>query len=226
MSVDQIPDLGAQHLEAVTGAAFNSGIGHGLADLLEDIIGRQPGVRTVCDLGCGNGHLAGRLGRRGLTVVGIDASPAYLDIARRHHGSDRVTFAQGLIGEQLCEQLRVHQPPFDLVVSSDVIEHLYDPLQLIATAFGVLRPGGIAVIGTPYHGYMKNVAISALGKWDVHHSVHWLGGHIKFFSVNSLRRMMQQTGFNEPQFHYYGRWPGFWKNMVAVATRPDTVARA
>jgi len=225
MSLDPIPDGGTHHPEAADGAAFNSAVGRGLADHLEEIIGQQPKVGTVCDLGCGNGHLAGRLGRRGLTVVGVDASPTYLETARRIHGGDGATFMQAMIGDGLSEALVRGRAPFDLVVSSDVIEHLYDPRALLTTAFAILRPGGTVVIATPYHGYLKNVAISVLGRWDTHHSVHWLGGHIKFFSVHSLRRMMLEAGFEQPRFSFYGRWPGFWKNMIAVATRPGTASQ-
>lgn len=221
----QVPDSGAVHPEAAGGTAFNGAVGLGVAQTVLGIIAAQPCVKTICDLGCGNGYLAGQLGARGYSVVGVDASETYLQIAREHNAGQRVTFVQGLIDTNLARELVAAHGPFDLVVSSDVIEHLYDPLELLKTALLLLRPGGTAVIGTPYHGYWKNVAISVLGKWDVHHSVHWHGGHIKFFSVASLRNLMRHAGFADPRFEYYGRLPGFWKNMIAVTTRPDSAAR-
>ena len=219
MSGGQVPDSGAFHPAAAGGIAFNGQVGRGLAEVVLGIVARQSGVMTICDLGCGNGYLAGELGKRGFSVLGIDASDTYLEIARQHNGSDRVSFMKGLIGAELAHRLRSEHEPFDLVVSSDVIEHVYDPLEFLEAAFTLLRPGGTAVIGTPYHGYWKNVAISLTGKWDVHHSVHWHGGHIKFFSVASLANMMRHAGFADPRFEFYGRFPGFWKNMIAVTTR-------
>ncbi len=216
----EVPDGGAFHPEAAGGDAFNSRVGRGVADTLLGIITARSGVKTICDLGCGNGYLAGQLGARGHTVLGIDASDTYLDAARRHNSSARVTYLTALIDADLVRRLAETHEPFDFVVSSDVIEHLYDPLEFLQTARALLKPGGIAVIGTPYHGYLKNVAISVTGKWDVHHSVHWHGGHIKFFSISSLRNMLMQAGFSEPRFHYYGRFPGFWKNMIAVTRKP------
>jgi len=220
MSGGDVPDSGAVHPEAARGIAFNGDVGRGVADLLLGIIGAQSGVRTICDLGCGNGYLAGELGKRGFSVLGVDASDTYLEFARSRNSSEQVTFMNGLIDMGLPQQLLAGRPPFDLVVSSDVIEHIYDPLEFLNTALALLRPGGSAVIGTPYHGYLKNVAISLTGKWDVHHSVHWHGGHIKFFSVPSLRSMLLHAGFGEPRFEYYGRFPGFWKNMIAVTRKP------
>ena len=215
----EVPDGGAVHPEAAGGIAFNGDVGRGLAEVVLAIVERQHGVSTICDLGCGNGYLAGQLGTRGFSVLGIDASDTYLAVARRHNSSERVSFRKGLIGDELAHQLRISHAPFDLVVSSDVIEHVYNPLDFLKTAFALLRPGGVAIIGTPYHGYLKNIAISVTGKWDSHHSVGWHGGHIKFFSVSSLTSMIKEAGFGEPHFEYYGRFPGFWKNMIAVARK-------
>ena len=221
----EVPDSGAYHPEAAGGVAFNGRVGIGVANTIIRIITAQAGIRSICDLGCGNGYLAGQLGARGYTVLGVDASDTYLEIAREYNGGNpRVTFAKALIDADLVSQLAATHDPFDLVVSSDVIEHLYDPFEFLKTALALLRPGGVAVVGTPYHGYFKNVAISLAGKWDTHHGVHWHGGHIKFFSVPSLGAMMVRAGFLEPHFQYYGRFPGFWKNMIAVTRKPETVA--
>ena len=215
----QVPDNGAYNLDAADGNAFNGEVGRGIAGVVLAAIARQSGVKTICDLGCGNGFLAGELGRRGFHVLGIDASETYLDFARQRNSSAHVTFMKGLISQQLAHELRSTHGPFDLVVSSDVIEHIYDPLEFLHCAFAILRPGGVAVIGTPYHGYLKNIAISLTGRWDSHHGVHWHGGHIKFFSVASLSNLMRRAGFDEPHYEFYGRFPGFWKNMIAVANK-------
>ena len=190
MSAGDVPDSGAVHPEAAGGIAFNGDVGRGVADVVLGIIAAQSGVRTICDLGCGNGYLAGQLGRRGFSVVGVDASDTYLQIARDHNSSDPVTFVKGLVDSHLPQAAAVRAP----AVRSRRLERrassiIYDPLEFLKTALALLRPGGTAVIGTPYHGYLKNVAISLTGKWDSHHSVDWHGGHIKFFSVPSLTEL-------------------------------------
>jgi len=86
MSGGQVPDSGAFHPAAAGGIAFNGEVGRGLAEAVLGIVARQSGVTTICDLGCGNGYLAGELGKRGFSVLGIDASDTYLDIARQHNG--------------------------------------------------------------------------------------------------------------------------------------------
>jgi 2-polyprenyl-6-hydroxyphenyl methylase/3-demethylubiquinone-9 3-methyltransferase len=197
---------------------MNGRSGEGLARLLVDIVKQQPNVKSICDLGCGNGYLAGLLGQEGYHVLGVDASTSYLAVARQHYASPNVTFEHAVFGVDAVERVgRVG--PFDLVVTSDVIEHLYRPSDLIAVAGAVLRPGGLLVAGTPYHGYLKNLAIAVLDRWDSHHGVHWDGGHIKFFSVHTLRQLVQQAGFSEATFRFYGRMPWLWKNMIVIARK-------
>lgn len=192
--------------------------GERLARGVAGLVATLPAVRTVCDLGCGNGFLCGLLLERGYEVTGVDASESGVDVARRSHGA-RARFERGLIDAHLAARLGPGR--FDAVVSSDVIEHLYRPGELIDCARHLLAPGGWLVLGTPYHGYLKNLALSLLGAWDRHHGVDWDGGHIKFFSVSSLSRMVEARGFRIVRYAYFGRAPWLWRNMVCIARRGD-----
>jgi len=73
-----------------------------------------------------------------------------------------------------------------VVLSLEVVEHLYAPRHYARTVFELLRPGGVAVISTPYHGYWKNLALALMGKLDAHFTALWDHGHIKFWSVRTL----------------------------------------
>lgn len=196
---------------------MNGDIGRALAAVIVDAIATKEGVSSICDLGCGNGYLASRLAARGYHVVGVDASDRLLAVAREHHSSDRIQYHSGFFGPTLAQTLpRAGQ--FDLVVSVDVVEHLYRPMSLIEAADALVKPGGHVVICTPYHGYLKNLAIALLGRWDAHHGVHWDGGHIKFFSVATLRALVSRR-FDVQRFEYFGRFGGFRKNMICIARK-------
>lgn len=199
---------------------LNGRIGAELAALLVKIVGEQQGVRSICDLGCGNGYLAGELGRRGFRVVGLDGSTPYLEIARKHYASANVTFRHAVFGADAAIAAD-DEGAFDLAISSDVVEHLYRPADLVETAARLVRPGGTVIIGTPYHGYWKNLAIALLDKWDEHHGVHWEGGHIKYFSVKTLTHLVTSCGFRDVRFYYYGRGPWLWKNMICIARKVE-----
>lgn len=179
-----------------------------------------PGTR-VLDIGCGNGALGraivtDELLDRGCSLVGVDPSETGIEIARAHH--PRCRWERLLADETLLETLG--EEPFDLVLSFEVVEHVYLPRAWARACYGALRPGGRLVCSTPYHGYLKNVLIAASGGFDRH--VHPLkdGGHIKFFSRATLGALLTEVGFRSATFAGAGRLPGLWKSMVMLAHRP------
>lgn len=192
--------------------------GRALAAEFVSIVAMTGDTKTVCDLGCGNGYLASQLGKAGFSVTGVDASETGIAVARRHYQSDRVDFICADFDSGPAAAL-LEGRRFDVVVSSDVIEHLYRPSTLIVAAARLLNPGGTLIVGTPYHGYLKNVAISALGAWDSHHAPNSDGGHIKFFSVRTLKQLLKHNGFVDTRFRFHGRVRWIAKNMICVAKK-------
>lgn len=193
----------------------NAESGRRLADFLIRLIEKIDGVERICDLGCGNGYLSARLADKGYHVTGIDASQSGIALASNEYISDRLEFICAAIGDDLSNHNLNNK--FDLVISSDVIEHLYRPSDLMESAFQILRPGGHFIVGTPYHGYLKNLALSIFNRWDAHHGVDWDCGHIKFFSVKTLQSIVARHGFSDTRFYFYGRFPWLWKNMLCIA---------
>jgi SAM-dependent methyltransferase len=201
-------------LEWPSAAPGNGDSGAGLADAFVRIVSGLEGVERVCDLGCGNGYLAGKLAAAGFNVTGVDASQSGIEIARQVYSQPSFVFAEI---DKAVELVGTEQ--FDLVVSSDVIEHLYRPAVLFEVAAELLRPEGQIVIGTPYHGYLKNLVLSISGRMDRHFGALDDGGHIKFFSVNTLSSLIQSNGFADLKFDFYGRAPWLWMNMICHARK-------
>ena len=179
----------------------------------------QPGMR-VLDVGCGNGYWAGWFVERGCRVVGLDPSPSGIQVAREAVPPAR--FEEAVVTTDTLAQLG--EDPFDLVVSFEVVEHVYSPKTWAQGCFSALKPGGTLVCSTPYHGYFKNLALAVTGKWDHHHQPLNEGGHIKFWSVPSLSRQLEEVGFRDVRFQGAGRYPGLWKSMVLAARRPGLSA--
>jgi 2-polyprenyl-3-methyl-5-hydroxy-6-metoxy-1,4-benzoquinol methylase len=175
----------------------------------------KPGAR-VLDIGCGNGFTAGQFYSRGCTVVGIDLSNEGIQHARRaHHG---VRFELMPADDRVLQNLACE--PFDLVVSTEVVEHLYAPRPYIAGCFAALKPGGRLVLSTPYHGYLKNLVLAVTGHFDIHADPLWDGGHIKLWSRKSLSALLAEAGFTCLQFQGTGRLPFLWMTMVMAGDRP------
>jgi 2-polyprenyl-3-methyl-5-hydroxy-6-metoxy-1,4-benzoquinol methylase len=171
----------------------------------------------VLDVGCGNGFLCGEFLKRGCKVVGTDLSAQGIDLARKTYPAGRFE----LIGADADILEQLGEAPFDIVVSTEVVEHLYAPRAWARACFGALKPGGRFICTTPYHGYFKNLLISLLGKWDTHANPLWDGGHIKLWSKSTLAQLLTEIGFKHLEFRGAGRVPGVWMTMIMKAKKPE-----
>lgn len=201
---DQYVEFGWSSGEACESARY---VNPQVFELADGILSRDA---RVLDMGCGNGALAGEFLKRGCYVVGVDLSAEGIATARQHHPTGR--FEQVAARRDVLAIL--DEQPFDLVVSTEVIEHLYAPLEHLEACRNALRNGGRCVISTPYHGYLKNIALSIAGKFDDHVHPNRQGGHIKFWSQATLSREMYEAGFENLRFRGAGRLPYLWKSMV------------
>ena len=165
------------------------------------------------DLGCGNGASAAELKKMGFSVAAVDPSRSGISVARRSYPDIQFEVADG------TDSLAARFGTFDLVISIEVVEHCYDPAALMRTLASLLKPGGVAIVSTPYHGYLKNLALAALNKWDAHMPPLWLGGHIKMFSQATFTKLLRDGGLRDIQLYRVGRIPPFAKSMIGVARR-------
>jgi 2-polyprenyl-6-hydroxyphenyl methylase/3-demethylubiquinone-9 3-methyltransferase len=180
---------------------------------IKEIIARQGIVGRALDLGCGNGSTAQMLHEQGLDVVGID--PSKSGISRAKEAYPHISFYEASAYEDLSKT----HGQFTLVVSLEVIEHLLYPSQLCSVVYNLLSEGGLGIVSTPYHGYIKNIAIAVSGRWDQHHNPTHEGGHIKFFSAKTLGKLLTEAGFRNIGFKRVGRVPLLARSLVAIARK-------
>jgi len=106
-----------------------------------------------------------------------------------------------------------------VVVRLEVNEHVYYPGKYASTLYSLLDDGGTAVISTPYHGYLKNLALAVTGRMDSHFTALWDNGHIKFWSMKTLGLLLKEAGFERLSFLRVGRIPPLAKAMIVVAKK-------
>jgi len=108
-------------------ARFVAELGQGVVDLLAP----QRGER-ILDLGCGDGYLTARLAALGCDVLGVDASAAQVEAARR----------LGVKAEVVDALFLDFESEFDAVFSNATLHWVKDPDRAIANVFRALKPGG------------------------------------------------------------------------------------
>ena len=177
------------------------------------IEGREWPERRAFDLGCGNGATCGMLSGLGFNVTGVD--PSESGIAQARIAFPDVHTHVGSAYDNLAATYGI----FPLVVSLEVIEHCFEPRAFTKTFLSLMAPGGVGLISTPYHSYLKNLALAISGRMESHFTTLWDGGHVKFFSVNTLGRLLKESGAKHVSFMRVGRVPILAKSMVAVVQK-------
>jgi 2-polyprenyl-3-methyl-5-hydroxy-6-metoxy-1,4-benzoquinol methylase len=177
---------------------------------LKKVLETVPPPAEVFELGCGNGSTAGALSNLGYHVTGVDPSLDGIRIARENFPQCRIE--QGSAYDELAGIYGT----FDAVISLEVIEHLFYPRQFASAVAGLLRPDGIAIVSTPYHGYLKNLALALTNKWDSHLTALWDMGHIKFWSQRTITELFAKADLETIDVIRVGRIPQFAKSMIVV----------
>jgi SAM-dependent methyltransferase len=152
---------------------------------------RRPG--RLLDVGCGDGYLLGQLAPLVAEGVGIDPEPAAVDIAE----AMLATLPGCRVFHHPCSRLPFADAEFDLVTSTDVIEHLTDPHRHLIEIRRVLRPGGTLLLTTPMRRPDR--------KWDER--------HVKEFTAAELRAHAT-TYFENVRLVYF--WPSWCSRLYAT----------
>ncbi|MER8710058.1 class I SAM-dependent methyltransferase [Mesorhizobium sp. M1088] len=171
-------------------------------------------VPKLFDLGCGNGSVGNVLNSLGWEVTGVDTSTDGIEQAQRNHPN--LALFEGSAYDDLADRYG----RFPAVISLEVVEHIYAPRLYAKTLFNLVDSGGTAIVSTPYHGYWKNLALATTGALDKHFTALWEHGHIKFWSITTLTKLLSDAGFDNIRFNRVGRIPALAKSMIAIARKP------
>ena len=113
--------------------------------VVERVLGGVSG-KKVLDVGCGGGLLAEEFAKRAALVTGIDLSQPAIEVAREHAagGGLDIDYRVASVGE-LKEEF---WEGFDLILCSEVIEHVGDPRSFLKDCSALLKDGGLFFFST------------------------------------------------------------------------------
>jgi 2-polyprenyl-6-hydroxyphenyl methylase/3-demethylubiquinone-9 3-methyltransferase len=147
---------------------------------------------TAIDIGCGGGLVSEPLARLGATVTAVDADPVAIEAARLHAAQREVPVGYEVgTSEELVEAGR----QFDLVLALEIIEHVADHDEFLATLGELVKPGGLLILST----LNRTLKSLALGVGMAEYVLRWVdpGTHDwrKFVKPSELARGLRGNGF-------------------------------
>jgi SAM-dependent methyltransferase len=139
----------------------------------------------VLDLGCGDGRFTAELARVGAAPTGVDIAEAALNRARAAHPDLDFRLAP------IDGPLPFDDGSFDVVWTTEVIEHVADTARWLSEVRRVLVPRGRLLLTTPSHGRLR-VALSGVEAFS-----DPLGDHLHLYTKGSLENLLAEFGFDE-----------------------------
>ena len=167
---------------------------------------------NVLDVGCGNGNISRFIGSFGHQVLGIDISDTTIEKARELTNMPNVQF-RNVSAEDLMSKEK-----YDVIVCSEVIEHLSLPSGVVVALAGLLKPYGTLIVTVPNGFGPREVLMTKPLQWfrDKTPSLYngikvvkgWMGytgatvqsdaenlTHLQFFSKSALCKLVGGNGF-------------------------------
>lgn len=144
---------------------------------------KVPASASILDVGCSAGPLLRRLHAAGYTnVTGIDLSE---DAIRRCH-------SVGLANTEVMDATnpRYADQSFDLLIASDVLEHIADEVTALRNWLRILKPGGRLLVCVPAFMFL----------WSDHDAVNH---HQRRYTIKALRAALNRVGFVVDRASYW-----------------------
>ena len=157
------------------GHMFSKGYGDDLLGFIDRTVAGR-GINSVVEIGCGGCYILEKLARDGFEVMGIDPSPVAAS-----KGSEK-----GIkVVSDFYPSARA-TGPYDLILHSDVLEHVDDPVGFLRQQRNQLREDGIVIVSTP--DCTRSIELG-----DVSMALHQ---HLNYFDEDSLAFAVTSAGLH------------------------------
>ena len=180
------------------------------------------------EVGCGRGFYlkAADFLSPNLEIIGIDLNSNYLQVARKYVDNPKIKIEKGD-----AHKLRFANESVDLVVASEILEHVDDDLKVLKEMRRVLKKNKKVIVSVPNHNYPfywdpLNWILEKTTKKHLPADKWWLAGiwagHKRLYYEDELKNKIKASGFKiEKSFeqhiivyqqHIFTLWN--WKNIV------------
>jgi 2-polyprenyl-3-methyl-5-hydroxy-6-metoxy-1,4-benzoquinol methylase len=198
------------------------GIGKTRLKKVLNLIGNPRELR-ILDIGCATGYLGSKLKEMGATyVAGIEISAPAAEKAKEVL-NDVYTFDLEKAWPNLGEE------KFDLAVLAEIVEHVFDPVEVLKKVSQYLKPEGEVIITTPNIISWTQRLNYLFGKWEYTDQGVLDFGHIRLFTYRYLKKVLEESGLvlvRENHIIFPGKltkilklWPSLFANQFVIKAR-------
>jgi 2-polyprenyl-3-methyl-5-hydroxy-6-metoxy-1,4-benzoquinol methylase len=181
LRVPDLPELEAHYRTySYTGTANPNTVKayHKLLDSFE----KYRSNNAILDLGCGRGWFLDEAKKRGWNVYGTEFAKEAIELCERKG----IVMKQGDLVDSDFNGLR-----FDVIFSSEVIEHVNNPVAQFKSIYSSLRPGGLVYITTPnWNCYLRR-------KYKASYNIIEYPEHLGYFTKTTIHRGLTSAGFKK-----------------------------
>ncbi len=169
-----------------------------LLDKAEELLG---GKGKLLDIGTGRGETVRRAKLEGWDVIGVEPTASFAGISEKKSGVE--------IRREVVEKCGFPDEEFDVILLEAVLEHLYNPDEVVAEISRILKPGGLFYFDIPNEKglFFKvgNTYQKFKGRdWCVNLSPTFPPFHLFGFSPKSIRMLLKKHGLEVKMWHVYG----------------------
>lgn len=200
--------------------SVNYGIAHTRLKRLMSLVGNISG-KKVLDVGCARGYVGARIKAMGNFVAGIEISEPAAREARKV-----------LDDVKICDIEKDYpkfQIKFDLAILPEILEHVFDPVEVLKKISSLLDDKGEIVITTPNILLWTNRAKILFGRFEYTDQGLMDFGHIRFFTYKFLKKALKDGGFQiikENHIIFPGkltkflkRWPSLFATQFIIKAK-------
>lgn len=141
---------------------------------------------SILDIGCGSGSISLYLANKGHSVTGLDISENAIQACKK--GADKLNLKNVKFIRENFSKTNLPKNAYDMVIFTEVIEHIKDDALAIKTISKILREEGILILSTPS-------IYAPLHKLGLTNEFDRKVGHLRRYSIEQLKKLLIINNF-------------------------------
>lgn len=158
----------------------------------EDFVSELPGNpdARILEIGCSNGNT-------GALALSMNKCGSYIGVELHETAALKAKkkISQVIIGDIEKMELPFEDNSFDVLIMSEVLEHLVDPWNVLRKLHRYMKPGAIILASSPNVSHYRIILMLLRGEWNLTDDGIMDRTHLRWFTPSSFAEMFESTGY-------------------------------